>query len=188
VAPGVPHHITQRGNRGRQTFFCDADGCPVCPCGEQLVWEDYDIASEQLIYRGNPNVCRTCPLAGTCPKQFEHDAGRSETFWGMVPGYSRLARRILHQFRPRVEPGFILTKNKYCITDFFINSRSLAQAFCIASDILETLEILAKEWPARARETRQALIRDISPNCGNDFAPTVFQNTPTLYQQERLDS
>jgi len=25
VAPGYPHHITQRGNRGQQTFFCDED-------------------------------------------------------------------------------------------------------------------------------------------------------------------
>ncbi|MFQ6018061.1 MAG: transposase [Kiloniellaceae bacterium] len=25
VAPGVPHHVTQRGNRRQQTFFCDAD-------------------------------------------------------------------------------------------------------------------------------------------------------------------
>jgi putative transposase len=25
VAPGVPHHITQRGNRGQQTFFSDED-------------------------------------------------------------------------------------------------------------------------------------------------------------------
>ena len=25
VAPGVPHHITQRGNRRQQTFFCDED-------------------------------------------------------------------------------------------------------------------------------------------------------------------
>jgi len=25
VAPGVPHHITQRGNRRLQTFFCDED-------------------------------------------------------------------------------------------------------------------------------------------------------------------
>lgn len=140
---------------------CESDGCPVCPSGERLVWEDYDIASEQLIYRGNPILCRTCPLAGTCPKQFEYDAACSETFWGMVPSHSRLARRILHQFRPRIEPGFNLTKNKYCVTDFFLNSRHLAQALCIASDILETLEILAQERPARGRQTRQALIRDI---------------------------
>jgi putative transposase len=25
VVPGVPHHITQRGNRSQQTFFCDED-------------------------------------------------------------------------------------------------------------------------------------------------------------------
>jgi putative transposase len=25
IAPGVPHHVTQRGNRKQQTFFCDED-------------------------------------------------------------------------------------------------------------------------------------------------------------------
>lgn len=25
VVPGMPHHITQRGNRRQQTFFCDED-------------------------------------------------------------------------------------------------------------------------------------------------------------------
>jgi len=25
VVPGVPHHVTQRGNRRQQTFFCDDD-------------------------------------------------------------------------------------------------------------------------------------------------------------------
>ncbi len=25
VAPGLPHHVTQRGNRRQQTFFCDDD-------------------------------------------------------------------------------------------------------------------------------------------------------------------
>ena len=25
VTPGLPHHITQRGNRRQQTFFCDED-------------------------------------------------------------------------------------------------------------------------------------------------------------------
>lgn len=25
VVPGLPHHVTQRGNRRHQTFFCDAD-------------------------------------------------------------------------------------------------------------------------------------------------------------------
>ena len=25
VVPGLPHHVTQRGNRRMQTFFCDED-------------------------------------------------------------------------------------------------------------------------------------------------------------------
>ena len=25
VAPGIPHHITQRGNRRQETFFCAED-------------------------------------------------------------------------------------------------------------------------------------------------------------------
>lgn len=25
VVPGVPHHVTQRGNRRQRTFFCEAD-------------------------------------------------------------------------------------------------------------------------------------------------------------------
>lgn len=25
IAPGIPHHVTQRGNRRQQTFFCDDD-------------------------------------------------------------------------------------------------------------------------------------------------------------------
>ena len=25
VAPGIPHHITQRGNRSQATFFCEED-------------------------------------------------------------------------------------------------------------------------------------------------------------------
>ena len=25
VVPGYPHHVTQRGNRRQETFFCDDD-------------------------------------------------------------------------------------------------------------------------------------------------------------------
>lgn len=140
---------------------CAADGCPLCPVGERLVWEDYDGASEQLIYRGSHEHCRQCPLAGTCPKQFERDAGANETFWGMVPSHSRLARTILRRLRPRVEVGFNMTKNRYLVKDFFINSRHLAQTLCVLSDIVETLNILAQERPARGQETRKALVADM---------------------------
>src|SRR4051812_14741131 len=25
IVPGIPHHVTQRGNRRQRTFFCDTD-------------------------------------------------------------------------------------------------------------------------------------------------------------------
>ena len=30
IAPGIPHHITQRGNRRQQTFFCNDDYIAYC--------------------------------------------------------------------------------------------------------------------------------------------------------------
>jgi putative transposase len=41
VALGIPHHVTQQGNRRRQTFFNDED-CQTCwsqcPNGAQNIW------------------------------------------------------------------------------------------------------------------------------------------------------
>ncbi len=45
VIPGLPHHVTQRGNRRQQTFFCDADYqtyiklmATACRRAETRVW------------------------------------------------------------------------------------------------------------------------------------------------------
>jgi hypothetical protein len=140
----------------------DQDGCPFCALGERLVWNDYDATDGTLIYRGNPNVCRCCPLAGTCPRQFEFDAKTHETFWGMVPYHSRLRQQLLRKFRPRIEPGFNSGKNRFRLKDFFINSQHLAESLCVMSDCLECLEILASQRPQRGRETRNALLGDIN--------------------------
>lgn len=139
----------------------DTQGCPLCPAGEALVWEDYDGADGQLIYRGHPPRCARCPLAGTCPRQFELEAGLNEIFWGMVPSHSRLFRLFQRWCRPRVEPGFNLVKHKYRVKDFFINSRDLGRFLCILSDILEILELLAAERPAKGRQTRRALEMEV---------------------------
>ena len=42
VVPGMPHHVTQRGNRRQETFFCDDDYQAYLDlmaewCGEQKV-------------------------------------------------------------------------------------------------------------------------------------------------------
>jgi hypothetical protein len=139
----------------------DREGCPICAYGETMTWDDYDCSDGVLLYRGKRETCARCPLSGTCPKRFEFAADRHETYWGMVPWHSRLAQELIRRFRPRVEPGFNLAKNKYRLKDFFINSQPLAETLCILSDIIETLEIVAQERPSRGRETRNALSRDI---------------------------
>jgi hypothetical protein len=139
----------------------DSSGCPLCPAGEALVWDDYAPEDGVLIYKGDRTVCIHCPLSGTCSKQFEFQASRHETFWGMAPSHSRLAKEMLRRFRPRVEPGFNTAKNRFGLKDFFLNSRHMTQSLCIMCDIVETLEIMAQERPLRGRETKKALLRDI---------------------------
>ena len=35
IAPGMPHHVTQRGNRGQQTFFGEGDVGPTHLPGDE---------------------------------------------------------------------------------------------------------------------------------------------------------
>lgn len=141
---------------------CDGQGCPLCPLGERLVWEDYTPEDEgRLIYRGQPERCRVCPLAGTCERQFEFAAAAHETFWGMVPSHSRLSRALLRMFRPRIEQGFNLVKNQYRLKGFFLNSLELTQTMSVMSDILETLGFLAQERPQQGLHMKKALQGDL---------------------------
>jgi putative transposase len=39
VVPGAPHHVTQRGNRRRQTFFCEADYIAYLPLASEAFAE-----------------------------------------------------------------------------------------------------------------------------------------------------
>lgn len=141
---------------------CGEQGCPLCPRGEALVWEDYDPEDGGwLIYRGARQTCSTCELAGTCARQFEIAAGINETFWGMVPSHSRLCRELLRKFRPRIEQSFSLAKNKFWLKGFFLNSLELARQLCAMSDVLEVLKFLAEERPQRGHQTKKALQQDL---------------------------
>lgn len=123
----------------------EADGCPTCRLGERLVWQEYDVQSAVLIYRGNEHFCRQCPFAGSCPRLFEFDAAAHETFWGMIPSHSKLSQMLLRKFRPRAEPGFNTAKNRHNLKGFFFNSRDLARTACIMSDLVICLGIVAEK-------------------------------------------
>ncbi len=61
VAPGLPHHVTQRGNRRQQTFFCDED-YQIYP---ELMAEDFLATLEQdlgrILRRQKPGPKRRLP-------------------------------------------------------------------------------------------------------------------------------
>ena len=139
----------------------DPSGCPLCPVGEKLVWEDYDPQDEMLLYSGSAAACQACPLSGRCTKRFEFAAAAHETFWGMVPHHSHLARELMRWFRPRTEPGFNTAKNRHRLKEFFINSRTLAQTLCTMSDIAEILKIMAQEAPQEALRAPKEQLREI---------------------------
>jgi hypothetical protein len=133
----------------------DADGCPLCPAGWRLIWDDYDPGDEALIYRGDPARCRVCGLGATCPRQFDIEAGQNEIFWGLVPSHSRLSRTLLRRLRPLIEPGFNRTKNLHGVERFFLNSRPLAQMLCTLSDALAVLDLIAGQRPQMGREVKK---------------------------------
>lgn len=139
----------------------NSTGCPICPFGEELVWDDYDPADDRLLYRGATETCEQCPLAGGCPKRFDFAASDHETFWGMVPYHSRLCRELLRLFRPRSEPSFNIAKNHFRLKEFFINSLDLAKTLCVMSDVTETLKIMAQEGPCEALQSKKQTLRDI---------------------------
>jgi hypothetical protein len=121
----------------------DTDGCPLCPMGRRLEWEDYDPTDGVLLYHAQEADCVRCPMSPMCNRRFEFQASDHETFWGMVPTHSRLSRQLLRHFRPRVEPGFNASKNLCGLSKFFINSCNLAQQLCTMSDVVECLKKLA---------------------------------------------
>lgn len=134
----------------------DPDGCPTCPSGQRLVWHEYDSQSQSLIYGGDRQHCSRCPLAASCPRVFEFDAGAHESFWGMIPTHSRLAKRLLDKFRPRAEPGFNIAKNRHGLQNMFLNSLELTQILCVCSDLVACLDFLALKPRETPRELKIA--------------------------------
>jgi len=64
LAPGIPHHITWRGNRRQQTLFCEEDDpCYLEPMAQFCRPEQVEIRADSLVrvaplLRVAPNWCR----------------------------------------------------------------------------------------------------------------------------------
>lgn len=127
----------------------DTDGCPVCPLGRRLIWDEYDPLDGTLVYRACEDSCTGCSASFIRPAHFEFSAADHETFWGMIPSHSRLAKQLMRTFRPRIESGFNAAKNSYGLSQLVLNSLTLTQQLCTMTDVVHMLKILAADRTGR---------------------------------------
>lgn len=125
---------------------CEDDGCPCCPQGQRLIWERYVRHEKSHLYHppSHGELCMICPEQKLCPQEFRFPPDDHETFLGMIPLHSRLAKQLLARIRPLVEAGFEADKNRFNLSDFFINSLELARTLSYLADACNILTLTAK--------------------------------------------
>jgi hypothetical protein len=125
---------------------CEKDGCPCCHQGQPLIWERYVIEEFSHLYYPPPEgeICMICPEQSRCEKEFRFPPDYHETFFGLIPLHSRLAKQLLVRIRPQVEAGFETDKNRFNLSGFFINSLELARTLSYLADACNILTFTAE--------------------------------------------
>ena len=124
----------------------------TCPQGEPLTWLGYDgRAGEHWFGVGaEPELCRCCWEATRCPHQFAHQPAEHETLLGRLPLASRVARRLLQQVRPWIEPAQSYEKNQLGLGDVFFNSLRFTWTMALLADaavLLRARALLGRPIP-----------------------------------------
>ena len=152
---------------------CDENGCPCCPQGQRLVWDHYVIEEFSHLYYPPPegDICMICPEQSRCKKEFWLPPEKHETFFGLIPLHSRLAKQLLVRIRPLVEAGFETDKNRFNLSGFFINSLELARTLSYLADACNILTITAdlkahhgRRYKKVDRQSRCQLELDFGPH------------------------
>jgi hypothetical protein len=125
---------------------CEEDGCPSCPQGQRLIWERYLRHEKSHRYHApsHGDICMICPDQNQCPQEFRFSPDDHETFLGMIPLHSRLAKQLLARIRPLVEAGFEADKNRFNLSGFFINRLELARTLSYLADACNILTLTAE--------------------------------------------
>lgn len=96
IMPGVPHHVTQRGNRRQQTFFCESD---------------YEFYLELLLKFCNK--FRVDVLSYTLMSNHVHEILQPNDFTGMTKALSETHRRYSEAINKRNEWTGHLWQGRY---------------------------------------------------------------------------
>ena len=132
-----------------------------CHQGQALQWLGYDTA-DSLHWLGIPageSLCRYCWEASTCAKEFGYPPELSETLLGLLPLNTIVARRLIYQLRPWVEPYQSFEKNILGLNQMFLNSLRLTWTLSLLADavgLLRALALLNSPWQTN-------LLRELIP-------------------------
>jgi hypothetical protein len=132
-----------------------------CHQGQALQWLGYDTA-DSLHWFGVPageSLCRYCWDANSCAKEFGYPPELSETLLGLLPLNTIVARRLIYQLRPWVEPYQSFEKNILGLNQMFLNSLRLTWTLSLLADavgLLRALALLNSPWQTN-------LLRELIP-------------------------
>ena len=107
-----------------------------CAQGQELGWLGYD-APDQQHWFGAPAqapLCAHCWERSSCPREFAIAADTHETFFGMIPLNTALAKRLTHSARSWIEPAQSFEKNQLGLKAMFLNSLSMAWTASLLAD------------------------------------------------------
>lgn len=122
-----------------------SQGFVCCHQGQRLRWLHYD-REAQLQWFGvtePPRLCMFCWEQAQCPREFAYPADRHEILFGQVPLDSWLARHLIAQVRPWVEPAQAFEKHQLGLSRFFLNSLQLTWVMCLLADMAVLLRAQA---------------------------------------------
>jgi hypothetical protein len=133
----------------------------ACPQGEPLTWLGYD-GREGKHWFGvgaQPELCRCCWEATRCPRQFAHQPAEHETLLGRLPLASRVARTVLQQARPWIEPAQSFEKNQLGLSNVFFNSLRFTWMISLLADAA----VLLRARVLLGRPVIRPLLADLMP-------------------------
>jgi hypothetical protein len=116
-----------------------------CPHGQRLEWWEYEPETAQQWFRvaDSESLCSVCWEATACPRHFAYPVAAHETLLGLLPLASRLARRLLEQVRPWIEPAQSFEKNQLGLGQMFFKSLRLAWQMSLWADSAVLLRTMA---------------------------------------------
>ena len=133
----------------------------VCPQGQRLEGLGRE-ARDQLHWFG---VCDPEPLCPHCweqsrgARQFSYAADTHEILLGTVPLASRVARRLLDQTRPWIEPAQAYEKNQLGLSALFLNSLRLTWTMSLLADSV----VLLRAHALLNHRPGVSLLKDLLP-------------------------